>query len=54
MNIESTFDALVESLRLAISAETEEQLTSVMELAETFASGLSEFEIERAKKMAIQ
>ena len=48
------FGALVEALSLAITAENEDQSLRAIDMAESFASGLSEFEIERAKKMAIQ
>ena len=45
-------DALTEALRLAITAETEAQSLRAIELAESFTSGLSEFEIAQAKKAA--
>ena len=46
------FEALVLALQLAISAPDEQKAQAWIEHAEQLAMGLSEIEIERAKKMA--
>jgi hypothetical protein len=50
--IENQFDAIVMALQLAISAPDEQKAQACIEHAEQLAVGLSEIEIERAKKMA--
>ena len=46
----NNYEALVLALRLAIDAPTEEQAQRAVQMAEDFASNLSELEVERAKK----
>lgn len=46
------YEALVATLRLAISAESDDQFTRAVKLAEDFAAGLSEIEVARAKAEA--
>ena len=46
----NNYEALVLALRLAIDAPTEEQAQRAVQMAEDFASSLSELEVERAKK----
>ena len=53
MTIDNDFDALVIALRLAIEAPNDEKAKQVIEMAEQIASGMSEFEVERAKKLAL-
>ena len=52
MTIDNDFDALVMALRLAVQAPTDEQAQEVIDIAERIAVGMSEFEIERAKREA--
>ena len=49
---ESQFDALVTALELAVTAPTEEKAQQCVEIAENLATGLSEIDVERAKKAA--
>ena len=51
---ESQFDALVTALELAVTARTEEKAQQCVEIAENLATGLSEIDVERAKKQAEQ
>ena len=50
--IDNDFDALVMALRLAVQAPTDEKAQEVIDIAERIAVGMSEFEIERAKREA--
>jgi len=52
MKINNDYEALVVALKLSISAPTDEKSNQALELAHSFASKLSELEIERAKKEA--
>ena len=52
MKINNDYEALVSALKLAVSAPTEEKSNQALQLAHSFASKLSEVEIERAKKEA--
>jgi hypothetical protein len=54
MTIDNDFDALVVALRLAINAPSDEKAKEVIQMAEQIAAGMSEFEVERAKKLALQ
>lgn len=45
-------EALVAALRLAISADTDEQFERAVAMAEDFAAGLTEIEVARAKAEA--
>jgi hypothetical protein len=45
-------DALAEALYLAVTAPSDEQAAKAVELAERIAASLSEFDVERAKKIA--
>jgi hypothetical protein len=47
-------DALTLALKLAISAPSKKQLEKVTQLAKELALGMSEFEIARCKKRALQ
>ena len=46
------YEALVAALRLAISADTDEQFERAVALAEDFAAGLTEIDVARAKAEA--
>ena len=48
----SDYEALVSALRLAITSTTDDQFQRAVKLAEDFASGLSEIEVQRAKAEA--
>ena len=48
----NTYEALVAALRLAISADTDDQFQRAVALAEDFAAGLTEIEVARAKAEA--
>jgi hypothetical protein len=52
MTIDNEFDALVMALRLAVQAPSDEKAKEVIEIAEQIAAGMSEFEVERAKREA--
>ena len=43
------YEALVAALRLAISADTDDQFERAVALAEDFAAGLTEIDVARAK-----
>jgi len=47
-------DALVLALKLAISAPTDEKAQQCIEMAETFARGLSSEDVSLAKELASQ
>ena len=47
-------DALTLALKLAISAPSKKHLDRVTQLAKELAQGMSEFEIARCKKRALQ
>ena len=53
MTIDNDFDALVLALRLAIEAPSEKKAKEVIDMAEQIAAGMPEFEVERAKKVAM-
>lgn len=48
------FDALVLALQLAISAPDQQKAQACIEHAEQLSAGLTDIEIERAKKMATE
>tara|TARA_R100000808_G_scaffold14373_1_gene34004 strand:+ start:1586 stop:1759 length:174 start_codon:yes stop_codon:yes gene_type:complete len=48
----NNYEALVAALRLAISAESDDQFERAVALAEDFAAGLTEIEVARAKAEA--
>ena len=50
MKIKDDYQAFLQALKLAVSAPTEEKSNQALQLAHSFASKLSEVEIERAKK----
>lgn len=52
MKISNDYDALVMALTLAITAPNEDKAAQCVEMAENIASGMSELEVERAKKEA--
>tara|TARA_R110002033_G_scaffold15382_1_gene43694 strand:- start:3344 stop:3529 length:186 start_codon:yes stop_codon:yes gene_type:complete len=52
MKISNDYDALVMALTLAITAPNDQKAAHCVEMAENIASGLSELEVERAKKEA--
>jgi hypothetical protein len=52
MTIDNEFDALVMALRLAVQAPSDEKAKEVIQIAEQIAAGMSEFEVERAKREA--
>jgi hypothetical protein len=54
MKIDNDFDALVMALKLAIDAPSEEQAEEVSDMAEQIAAGMSEIEVERAKREALK
>ena len=51
-NLTSNYEALVSALRLAITADTDDQFERAVGLAEYFSAGLTENEVERAKAEA--
>jgi hypothetical protein len=54
MTIDNNFDALVMALKLAIDAPSDEKAKEVSDMAEQIASGMSEIEVERAKREALK
>lgn len=52
MAINNPYAALVEALTLALTAPTDEQSKSAAALADEFAAGMSEKQIEDAKRTA--
>jgi len=48
------YEALVLALELAVTAPTEERSAQALEMAEGFASNLTEIEVGRAKRQAEQ
>lgn len=52
MTFETDVNALAEALYLSVTAPTDEQSSRALKLAETLSAGLSEFDVERAKKIA--
>ena len=50
----TNFEALTQALALAVSADTAEKAQAATTLAEHFAAGLDEEDIERAKKQATE
>lgn len=54
MKPSNDYEALVLALTLAVSAPSDEQAKKCIEMAETISGGLSEIEVERAKKQALQ
>ena len=53
MEINNNFDALVKALVLAITAQTDDQISRIEPMVQEFAAGLDEVTIERAKKEAL-
>jgi len=53
MKIQNNYEALVCALKLAINAPTDGQSQKCVEMAEGFASTLTNVEIERAKDDAV-
>ena len=53
MKINNDFEALVQVLTLAITAETEEQRNKIDPMVQEIAAGFDELTIERAKKSAL-
>ena len=53
MKINNDFEALVQVLTLAITAETEEQRNKIDPMVQEIAAGFDELTIERAKKEAL-
>ena len=47
-------DALVLALKLALTASDEERTNMAVELAVDLSAGMSEFEVARCKKLALQ
>lgn len=54
MTIDNQYDALVESLVLAITAQTKEQQANIAGIPEQIAAGMDEVTVERAKKEALE
>jgi hypothetical protein len=54
MTIDNNFDALVMALKLAIDAPSDEKAKEVSDMAEQIAAGMSEIEVERAKREALK
>lgn len=54
MTIDNQYDALVESLVLAITAQTEEQQAKIAGIPDQIAAGMDEVTVERAKKEALE
>ena len=50
--IKNDYDALVEALRLSITAPDDDKAQECIEIAESIASNLTELEVARAKKEA--
>ena len=50
--INNNYEALVAALRLAISADTDDQFQRAVSLAEDFSASLSADQVERAKSEA--
>ena len=53
MTINNNFEALVKALVLAITAQTDDQISRIEPMVQEFAAGLDEVTIERAKKEAL-
>jgi len=53
MEINNNFEALVKALVLAITAQTDDQISRIEPMVQEFAAGLDEVTIERAKKEAL-
>lgn len=54
MEIQSDFDALVMALRLALTAPDDDKAQQVAEMAEQIAARMSDIDIARAKREALQ
>ena len=50
--IKNDYDALVEALRLAVTASDDDKSQECVEIAESIAANLTELEVARAKKEA--
>jgi|TARA_B110000483_G_C17700406_1_gene353089 hypothetical protein len=53
MTINNNFEALVKALVLAITAQTDDQISRIEPMVQEFADGFDEVTIERAKKEAL-
>jgi len=53
MTINNNFEALVKALVLAITAQTDDQISRIEPMIQEFADGFDEVTIERAKKEAL-
>ena len=53
MTINNNFEALVKALVLAITAQTDDQISRIEPMVQEFAAGFDEVTIERAKKEAL-
>jgi hypothetical protein len=51
--IGSDYEALVRALALALAASSDDDADKASELADHFAAGLTETEVERAKEQAL-
>ena len=54
MTIDNQYDALVESLVLAITAQTKEQQAKIAGIPDQIAASMDEVTVERAKKEALE
>lgn len=54
MTIDNQYDALVESLVLAITAQTKEQQAKISGIPNQIAASMDEVTVERAKKEALE
>ena len=52
--IKNDVDALAEALRLAITAPTEEMHTMALEFARDFAANMTNRQVQKAKRIALQ
>ena len=53
MEINNHYEALVKALVLAITAQTDDQISRIDPMVQEFAAGFDEVTIERAKKEAL-
>ena len=53
MEIKNHYEALVKALVLAITAQTDDQISRIDPMVQEFAAGFDEVTIERAKKEAL-
>tara|TARA_R100000773_G_scaffold18999_2_gene17157 strand:+ start:498 stop:674 length:177 start_codon:yes stop_codon:yes gene_type:complete len=52
--INNNFEALIEALKLAITAPNEKKAQEVIALAEHFSLGMDELTIQKAKKIVLE